>query len=138
MSKGNPFIAVRLTPPDMDAVQTACRDEGVQISELVRIALREYLAGRALAIDLGGSWTLPPKARRVETSLRKSSRPARLQRLQQEARDLLDDYSAWQEALPENLEGSPTAERLQETVAALEQVCDLLGAVEPPRGYGRD
>jgi hypothetical protein len=58
--------------------------------------------------------------------------------LQEEAHDLLDDYAAWQEAMPENLEGSPTTKRLQDTVATLEQVCDLLDAVEPPRGYGRD
>lgn len=131
MSKGNPFVAVRLTPPVMDAVQRMCRDEGVQISELMRTALREYLAARGSSENVGR--TRPSKAR-----VRKSSRPARLQKLQEEARDLLDDYSDWKEALPENLETSPTAERLQETVATLEQVCDLLDTVEPPLGYGRD
>jgi hypothetical protein len=97
-----------------------------------------FLASRASPEGLGESGSQAPKLRKVGTPSRKSSRPARLRRLQEEARDLLDDYSAWQEAVPENLEGSPTSERLQETVAALEQACELLDAIEPPQGYGRD
>ena len=48
---------------------------------------------------------------------------------------LQDEYRAWLDRLPENLEGSPTAERLQ---AITEIDLDELLAIDPPRGYGRD
>ena len=49
--------------------------------------------------------------------------------------DLQDDYRAWLDNLPENLEGSRLAEKLQ---AITEIDLDELQAVDPPRGYGRD
>ena len=48
---------------------------------------------------------------------------------------LQDQYRAWLERLPESLEGSPTAEKLQ---AITEIDLDELLAIDPPRGYGRD
>ena len=48
---------------------------------------------------------------------------------------LQDEYRAWLDRLPENLEGSPTAEKLQ---AITELDLDELLAIDPPRGYGRD
>jgi hypothetical protein len=48
---------------------------------------------------------------------------------------LQDEYRAWLERLPESLEGSPTAEKLQ---AITEIDLDELMAIDPPRGYGRD
>jgi hypothetical protein len=48
---------------------------------------------------------------------------------------LQDEYRAWLDRLPENLEGSPTAEKLQ---AITEIDLDELLAIDPPRGYGRD
>lgn len=48
---------------------------------------------------------------------------------------LQDDYRAWLNGLPQNLEASATAE-------ALRAICDLdlsdIAGVEPPRGFGRD
>jgi hypothetical protein len=52
-----------------------------------------------------------------------------------ELRDLQDDYQAWLDALPQNMEDSATAE-------ALRAICDLdlseLERIVPPRGFGRD
>ena len=48
---------------------------------------------------------------------------------------LQDEYRAWLDRLPQSLEGSATAERLQ---AITELDLDELLAVDPPRGYGRD
>jgi hypothetical protein len=48
---------------------------------------------------------------------------------------LQDEYRAWLERLPESLEGSATAEKLQ---AITEIDLDELLAIDPPRGYGRD
>lgn len=134
--KGNPFIALRLSPHVMEVVHRVCRDEGIQTSELMRTALREYLAGRVSTENPGE--ILTTTTHNARALLRKPSRPVRLRKLLEEARDLLDDYAAWQSAMPESLEGCPTADRLEETVTTLEQVYDLLDAIEPPRGYGRD
>ena len=48
---------------------------------------------------------------------------------------LQDEYRAWLDRLPESLEGSLTAEKLQ---AITEIDLDELMAIDPPRGYGRD
>ena len=45
---------------------------------------------------------------------------------------LQDEYRAWLDRLPESLEGSPTAEKLQAITL------DELLAIDAPRGYGRD
>jgi hypothetical protein len=52
-----------------------------------------------------------------------------------ELQDLQDEYQAWLDALPQNMEDSTTAE-------ALRVICDLdlseLESIVPPRGFGRD
>ena len=48
---------------------------------------------------------------------------------------LQDEYRAWLDNLPDNLEGSRLAEKL-EALAELDLA--KLQAVESPRGYGRD
>jgi hypothetical protein len=49
--------------------------------------------------------------------------------------DLQDEYRAWLDNLPANLEGSRLAEKLQ---AIVELDLEELQAIDPPRGYGRD
>jgi hypothetical protein len=49
--------------------------------------------------------------------------------------DLQDQYRAWLDNLPANLEGSRLAEKLQ---AIAELDLEELQAIDPPRGYGRD
>jgi hypothetical protein len=49
--------------------------------------------------------------------------------------DLQDEYRAWWESLPANLQGSRLADKLQ---AIIELDLDELQAIDPPRGYGRD
>ena len=49
--------------------------------------------------------------------------------------DLQDDYRAWLDTLPANLEASKLAEKLQ---AIAELDLEQLQAIDPPRGYGRD
>jgi len=52
-----------------------------------------------------------------------------------ELQELQDEYQAWLDALPQNMEDSATAE-------ALRAICDLdlseLEGIVPPRGFGRD
>jgi hypothetical protein len=49
--------------------------------------------------------------------------------------NLQDQYRAWLDNLPPNLEGSRLAEKLQ---AIAELDLDELQTIDPPRGYGRD
>ena len=48
---------------------------------------------------------------------------------------LQDEYRAWLDNIPNNLEGSRLADKLQ---AIAELDLEELQAIEPPRGYGRD
>ena len=52
-----------------------------------------------------------------------------------ELQELQDEYQAWLDALPQNMEDSTTAE-------ALRAICDLdlseLESIVPPRGFGHD
>jgi len=48
---------------------------------------------------------------------------------------LQDEYRGWLDALPDNLEQSRVAEKLQ---AMVDLDLEELQAVDPPRGYGRD
>jgi hypothetical protein len=49
--------------------------------------------------------------------------------------NLQDEYRAWLDNLPPNLEGSRLAEKLQ---AIAELDLEELQTIDPPRGYGRD
>jgi len=45
------------------------------------------------------------------------------------------EYTAWYDALPDNLRDSATADALQEII---DLDLETLAAISPPRGYGRD
>jgi hypothetical protein len=69
---------------------------------------------------------------------RPADRRTRPQRWREAAAELLAlqaEYTAWLEALPDSLQDTDTAERLQ-TIVELD--LDALASAEPPRGYGRD
>lgn len=69
---------------------------------------------------------------------RPTDRRTRLQRWSDAVAELLalqTEYAAWCDALPDSLRNTATAEALQ-TIVDLD--LDLLAAIEPPRGYGRD
>jgi hypothetical protein len=66
---------------------------------------------------------------------RPAPRPARWAAAVTALLDLQEEYRAWLDSLPESLEASRTAEKLQ----AIDDLdLDELAAIEPPRGYGRD
>jgi len=62
----------------------------------------------------------------------------RIRRWHDAVAELLDiraSCAAWLDAMPESLRGTATAEALQ---AISDLDLDVLAAIEPPRGYGRD
>ncbi len=63
------------------------------------------------------------------------SRPARWAAAVAALIAVQDEYRAWFDRLPDNLEGSRLADKLQ---AIAEVDLEELQAVDPPRGYGRD
>ena len=77
----------------------------------------------------------PPARVRYRAPKDRRSKAQRWSDAVQELVDLQAEYQAWLDSLPENLESSAVAERL-------EAICDLdvdsLQDVEPPRGFGRD
>ncbi len=123
-TRGNPLVQARLPRALYDAFRAKA---GNDLSRAVRHAVAEY-------VDALPSRVSP----RMPRAPRKPTRLERLERLREAAQALLEEYEDWRTSLPENLSTSVTAERLTETVEQLEQVADLLGAVEPPRGFGRD
>ena len=74
--------------------------------------------------------TTPPAALR-----RIPPRPRRWATAVAELIDLQDEYRAWLDTLPANLEGSRLAEKL---LAIAELDLEELQMIDPPRGYGRD
>lgn len=129
MSKGNPFVALRLARDQQNALRAKADESGATLSDLVRHAIVHYLADvpPQLPARLGG----------VKRS-RRASRPVRLQRAIDELEDLLADYANWQANQPESLQETPTADLSAETVDTLQQALDLLNAITAPRGFGRD
>ena len=69
---------------------------------------------------------------------RPTDRRSRAQRWREAVTELLalqDEYAAWYEALPDNLQDTATAEALQ---AIVELDLESLADIVPPRGFGRD
>ena len=123
-TRGNPFVQARLPQELYEAFRAKAGDG---LSQALRQAIAEYVESTQCRVSP-----------RVIRNPRKPSRIQRLERLRDDARTLLDEYTDWQSSLPENLAESATGERLTETVEQLEQAADLLDAIEPPRGFGRD
>ena len=61
-----------------------------------------------------------------------------------ELENLKDEYQDWRDNLPENLDQSPTAEKLDEVIDLLDTVIgngmdiDFLEGADLPLGFGRD
>ena len=77
----------------------------------------------------------PPPPARYRRPHDRRSRPQRWQDAVRTLLDLQDEYQAWLDNLPDALQESALAHKL-------EAICGLdlaeLESIEPPRGYGRD
>ena len=129
MSKGNPFLALRLSRDQQDMLRAKATESGISLSELVRQAVAGF-ARMSPNTQAGTGSNLRRQ--------RKQSRPARLQSAISEIEDLLSDYENWQANLPESLQETQTAAMLNEAVDTFQQVVDLLQEITVPRGFGRD
>lgn len=135
MSKGNPFLALRLPRDQQDVLRTRAAESGMSVSEFIRQAVASF------AGDTGRQTASPDKRTGGSNSLSsrpKQSRPARLQAAISELEDLLAEYENWQASVPESLQETGTAAALDDAVDLLQQAVDLLQQITAPRGFGRD
>jgi hypothetical protein len=125
-------VKIRLAPEILALLVSRADRRRRPMAEIAREALTEWLERQpdveALPVPRAASAKKP----------RPLPRTRRLDLLRRDLRQLLDEYTSWQSNLPEFAADSPMAERLAETVDALETAADTLEYVEPPRGYGRD
>ena len=77
----------------------------------------------------------PPPVVRYRRPTDRRARPQRWRAAVAELLALQGEYADWYEAMPDSLRDSATAEALQEIV---DLDLDVLAAIVPPRGYGRD
>ena len=55
-----------------------------------------------------------------------------------EARALLDEFQDWRDRLPDSLQDSGLAAKLDEAIERFTDVADTLADIDLPRGFGRD
>lgn len=130
--RGRPHVKVRLAPAALALLASYSDRRRCSVAELAREAFTEWLERQPDVEARPVPQTIPVKKPRP------LPRTRRLELLRRDLRQLLDEYAAWQSNLPEFAADSPTAERLAETVDALETASDALEEIDPPRGYGRD
>jgi hypothetical protein len=139
MSKGNPFLALRLAPETMECLRETSARQGRSVSDMAREALaRGLMPDPATA---RGSAAVTQDAARVAARLSRPRRRSRVQRvstIMEDLQCLLAEYEDWRASIPEFAEGSATTDKLDAAVEALATVVEALEDVDLPRGYGRD
>ena len=139
MSKGNPFLALRLAPETMEHLRETSVRQGRGVSDLAREALARGLQSDPSTAGVGAAIT--NEHSRVAQRRSRTVRRSRVQRIStaiEELRGLLAEYEGWQSNLPDFAESSATAEKLEAAVEALATAVDTLEELDLPRGYGRD
>lgn len=85
---------------------------------------------------------MTPKPKRLSRPQRWADACQRAEAALEELVEIQQEYSDWQDNLPENLSGSALGEKLQEVVDLdLEGARDTIGeagGLELPRGFGKD
>jgi hypothetical protein len=66
------------------------------------------------------------------------SRPQRLSDIVNDLNELVNEYIEWSEGMPENLEDSPTAQKLLDTIDTMENAIADLEGLDLPLGFGND
>ncbi len=66
------------------------------------------------------------------------SGPQRLSDIVNDLNELVNEYIEWSEGMPENLEDSPTAQKLLDTIDTMENAIADLEGLDLPLGFGND
>ena len=94
--------------------------------------LRAFRARAKISAESVSPPTSPERKARV------LSRPARLAAAESELHALLDEYQAWRDNLPESLQESGLAVKLDETIDEFTEIVAALAEIDLPKGFGRD
>lgn len=140
MSKGNPFLALRLASDQQEALRARAAAHGMTLSHLIRKVLADnldHLDDLPVAEQITDA-RIRQKQAAGPRRPRRPSRPARLRSAIDSLEDLLADYEDWQANVPDSLQETATATALTEAIENLQQALDLLNAIAPPLGFGRD
>ena len=86
-------------------------------------------------LDVKGQLPSPTAPLRVP---KRVSRPARLVAMETEAQALMDEYQSWRDNLPESLQESGLASKLDDAIDKLCEVAATLADIDLPKGFGRD
>lgn len=87
--------------------------------------------------ELGITAAAPP-APRKKAAPKPLSRPKRLAAVLDEVNALLESLQSWRDGLPENLQSSALADKLEAAIDGFTDAADTLGNIDMPIGFGRD
>jgi hypothetical protein len=113
--------------------------KGCPVSDMAKDAL-----ARGLTSDDAAAAVRSTLTRDLKRGAQRQARPRKLSRIERaarataELRRLLEEYTAWLESLPEFVEGSATAIKLETAIEELEMAVEALERLDLPRGFGRD
>jgi hypothetical protein len=139
VSRGNPFLALRVPSEMMELLREVSARQGRGTSDVAREALAKGLLSDPATACVGAAL-----GRGLHHGAESTPRPRRESRIQRTSsatdviRQLLNEYEDWQSRLPEFAEQSATAEKLELTIEALGNALEILEDLDLPRGYGRD
>jgi len=90
--------------------------------------------------ELGTTAAAPPapKPPRKTATPKPLSRPKRLAAVLDEVNALLESLQSWRDGLPENLQSSALADKLEAAIDGFTDAADTLGNIDMPIGFGRD
>ena len=81
---------------------------------------------------------LTPSASAPKRKAKALSRPARLAAVENELQALADELQAWRDNLPDSLQDSSLASKLDEAIEGLTDLGSAAANIDLPRGFGRD
>lgn len=139
MSKGNPFLSLRVSFETIERLRELSDHRGCGVSDVAREALAVGLMTDPVAATAAA--TLSQDTHRIAKRRLRLLKPTRIQRVStatEALRQLLAEYEDWQANQPEFAATSATAEKLEVAIEALEAAIDALELLDPPRGFGRD
>ena len=101
-------------------------------------AYRARLEQQAAELGTTAAPAPPAKPPKKKAAPKPLSRPKRLEAVLDEVKALLESLQSWRDGLPENLQSSALADKLEAAIDGFTNAADTLGSIDMPMGFGRD
>lgn len=85
-----------------------------------------------------GATSPAPSAAAPKRKAKVLSRPARLAAVENELQALADELQSWRDNLPDSLQDSSLASKLDEAIEGLTELASAAAEIDLPKGFGRD